>query len=363
MPKSVPVFFLIITVVILIFVGQKLIPSKFFNTPSSTLTPTPYSSGYATVTPTPYSGPRPDTIITSGPASGEVISGEAVAVFHYIAVWSGDMKDISFETKVGGIDNDWQGSSNTYRVFNLLSGDHAYTFQVRAKTNSGIYDLTPAERTFRAVVSTSMGKVKITSVSPGYFPSQIMEITLRNDGDPIKISGWSLNSTTNKFVIPKGVGFYDSSVLVQPSDIILKTGDYLHVFGATSPMDMNFRLNKCFGYLNALYNFVPSLSNQCPYPDRTDLLNTSLACQNYILGLSSCQIPDAGQLNNIGDSACRSFSDGNLNYSGCFRGYHFDPDFLKNEWYVYSGSNFVKDKDESVELKDADGLLVDHYEY
>lgn len=369
MPKSVPIFFLIVCVVVLIFVGNKMISKQFSlggpednstNSDSSVSTSTPVP------TPTPYAGSYPETSIISGPSDGDIIKDEAVAVFHFSGIWDGDQSDISFETKISEIDSDWRSTSVTSRSVELLSGDHTYTFQVRAKTKSGIYDQTPAQRTFRAVISSEMGKVKIISISPGKYPSQIMKITVRNDAEnSVDVTGWTLESTSGKISIPQAIGLYDPSLLNQSqlSDIILNKGDYLYIFGQASPMDLNFKLNKCFGYLNATYDFNPDLPNQCPFPDKSEMSGTTLACQNYLSGLSSCQAPSSQELNNLGDSACSSFSDSRLNYRGCINRYKYDPDFYKDEWYVYVGTNFVKEKNERVVLRDAAGLLVDYMEY
>lgn len=368
MPKSVPIFFLIVCVIVLIFVGQKMISKQFVlnglnnDIPivSDSFSPTP------TPTPTPYTGSRPETSIISGPAEGEVIKDEAVAVFHFIGTWDGDQSNISFETKISEIDSDWQSTSVSSRSIELLSGDHTYTFQVRAKTSDGIYDLTPAQRTFRAVISSAMGKVKIISVSPGKYPNQIMKITIRNDADAsVDVTGWTIESTSGKISIPQATELYDPTILAtaNSADITLKKSDYLYVFGESSPMDLNFKLNKCFGYLNSTYNFNPDLPNQCPTPDRSEMTGTSLACQNYILRLSSCEIPNAQELNDLNDSTCSSFANSRLTYNGCISRYRYDADFYKNEWYIYVGTNFVKEKEESVILRDGNGLLVDSMIY
>ena len=352
----------------MVFVGQKM-PSKFFagnkgEELAAGNTSTPVSSPSLTPSPTPYSGSRPETVILSGPEEGEFVKDEATVVFHFAAIWPGDMKDISFETKVSGIDNDWQGTSVTSRSFILLAGDHTYKFQVRAKTKDGIYDLTPAERNFRSRVSEYIGKVKIISAYPGRFPNQIMKITIRNDAGSLKITNWTIESTKGKFNIPAGIGLYDPSIINQTSDIVLNSGDYLFIFGQTSPMDMNFRLNRCFGYLNNLYNFEPDLPRNCPYPERSELNNLSLSCQNYILNLSACEIPKSEDLNNlVGEADCRSFAESRFNYSGCLKRYRYSTDFFEREWYTYSTTDFLSLDHDNLILRDKEGLFVDSYNY
>src|SRR5574343_382611 len=98
--STVPFVFFIISIIIVLFVLGQVFPEKigqFFKLPGfnfskneiisspniNTNTPTP--------TATPYSGVRPDTVIVSGPAEGEFVKDSAVVIFHYVAIWNGDM--------------------------------------------------------------------------------------------------------------------------------------------------------------------------------------------------------------------------------------------------------------------------------
>ena len=127
---------------------------------------------------------------------------------------------------------------------------------------------------------------------------------------------------------------------------------------------INFKINKCFGYLNTIYNFEPDLPNLCPRPEKSEITSASIACQNYLLGLSTCQIPNPDELNKYAeDTACKNFANSRLNYTGCFNRYRYDTDFLGREWYTYSGVNIMKEKDDALTLRDAQGLYIDEYTY
>lgn len=371
--NKVSIIFAVISLIIVFFILGQVFPEKigqYFKLPSfdfnknevisspeiGTNTPSPSA--------TPYTGVRPDTIIISGPVNGEFVKDSAVAIFHYVAIWGGDMNGMTFETKLSGVDDDWQATNMNARSIILPAGDKNYTFQVRAKTKDGIVDLTAAERNFRAVVSEHIGKVKIISATPGRYPNQFMKITLRNDGVPIDTTRWTLTAGAGKFVIPQGKEVYNSSSVDQPRNIVLGSGDYLFVFGQNSPMDMNFRINKCFGYLNSVYKFNPVLSNYCPRPEKSEMTDVSIACQNYLVGLSTCEVPNPDDLNKYAeDTACRTFATSRLNYTGCFNRYRYDSDFLGREWYTYGGVNIMKEKDDVLVLRDAEGLYIDEYTY
>lgn len=371
--SKVPIVFFIISIIIVFFILVQVFPGKigqYFKLPSfdSNKNEVIASPEIGTNTPspsaTPYIGLRPDSAIISGPANGEFAKDSDVAIFHYVAIWNGDMSGMAFETKLSGVDGDWQATTMNTRSIILPAGDKNYTFQVRAKTKDGIVDLTPAEISFKAVVSEYVGKVKIISAIPWQYSNQITKITLRNDGIPINMTGWTLEAGNGKFVVPQGKEVYNSSNVDQMRNIVLGSGDYLFVFGQISPVDVNFRINKCFGYLNTTYRFTPSLSNSCPSLERSEMIGISVACQNYLLGLSSCEVPNLDELNKYAeDSACRIFAISRLNYTGCLNRYRYDTDFLGREWYVYSSINIMKAKDDVLILRDAGGLYIDEYMY
>lgn len=329
--------------------------------PTNQVTPALTVSG----TPNPYVGIRPETVIVSGPQSGAVIDNDRTVTFYYAAIWPGDLTNISFETKISGIDSDWQSSYANSRTISLVSGDKNYVFQVRTKTSDGVYDLTPAERSFQAKISPYLDKVKIGSASPGQYPYSIMKITVANYVTPINLTGWTLTSNTVKYSIPTGANLYNPSSY-QADNITLKNGDYLMVLGQPSPINANYHLNKCFGYLNSSPSPTPSPNfyNNCPQPDQSEIANLNISCQGFISRLVSCQIPKTSDYEDYNiDSACLDFINSRLNYNGCAQRYRYDSDFFSREWYVYSGNNFLLADHDKLIFRDSAGLLVDVYSY
>lgn len=366
MSKATPIFFLIVAIGLLIFVSQKMPSSPFLNNGSS---PHPTSQQTSVATPTatfnPYAGIRPETVIVSGPQPGAIIDSDRAVTFYYAAIWPGDLTTISLETKVNGIDSDWQPSSNNSRTISLASGDKNYVFQVRAKTSDGVYDLTPAERSFRAKISPYLDKVKISSASPGQYPYSTMRITLTNYITSINLTGWSLTSKTVKYSIPTGATLYNPSSY-QADNIVLKNGEQLVVLGQASPINVNYRFNKCLGYLNSSPSPTPTPNfySNCPRPDQSEIANLNASCQDFISRLVSCQIPKTSDYEDYNiDSACLNFINSRLNYNGCAQRYRYDSDFFSREWYVYSGNNFLLADHDKLILRDSAGLLVDVYSY
>lgn len=320
----------------------------------------------ATYTGTPYSGVRPETVVLSGPQNGSVIDDNIEATFYFAAIWSGDLNNISFETKVSGVDTDWQITYGNSRTIRLLSGDKNYLFQVRAKTSDGIYDLTPAQRSFQAKISSYLDKVQIVSAAPGQYPYSIMRIGLSNSGSAVDLSGWTLQSYTVKYSIPTGANLYDPASSGASADIVFKSGDYLTIIGQLGPINNNYRLNKCFGYLNYSPSPTPSpnFDNNCPTPNSSEISNLSISCQNYIRGLWQCEIPATSDFTDYNlDSQCQNFIINRLNYFGCVSYYRYDSDFSSRNWYVYSGNNFLLPDHDKLILRDSQGFLVDVYSY
>lgn len=364
MSKATPIFFLIIAIGLLIFISQKMPSSPLFSNkgsvPSRT-TPVPTAVGTAN----PYSGIRPETVIVSGPQPGAVIDNDRKVTFYYATIWPGDVTNISFETRVSGLDSDWQTSYSNSRTINFGSGDKNYIFQVRAKTSDGIYDLTPAERAFRVKISSYLDKVKISSVSPGQYPYSIMRITLTNQITAINLTGWTLTSNTVKYSIPTAANIYNPSSS-QADSVNLKNGDSLIVLGQPSPINANYHFNKCLGYLNSSPSPTPSPNfyNNCPRPDQSEITNLNISCQDFISRLANCQIPKTLDYEDYNiDSACLNFMNNRLNYNGCVQRYRYDSDFFSREWYVYSGNNFLLPDHDKLILRDNAGLLVDVYSY
>lgn len=313
-----------------------------------------------------YSGPRPETVISFGPEEGSKLTKEPEVVFRFKSIWSGNQDQIGFETKITGIDEEWVNSNSGEREIKLLAGNHSYSFQVRARTGDGIVDLSPAVRNFIGLLSLHLDKVQITSASSGSFGGSAMRVSLNNNSEEnINITGWQIKGLYGVFSISQAVSAYNQfGGVSQNQDLVLEKNGLVDIFGDRSPLGINFRLNKCFGYLSKLYNFYYGLSSNCPQLQSSELSGFTPACYDYLFSLGSCEVPDANRLNSFaGDTACRSFANSRLNYNGCFNAHYQDEDFFSNEWHLFSGKNFIGERHDTLELFDKVGLFVGRYSY
>ena len=327
------------------------------------------SSGAATATIYPKrSAGLINTYITAGPKEGEIIEETSLVTFEFEAEISSKETAgwVSFETKIEGFDDDWKKTSDKRRVVNFPLDAKEYTFLVRAKTSNSI-DSTPAKRTFTISVSPYSGKIKISRVG---IPSSSYHsvITLKaylNEEEEINITGWHIKGRRGSSFIPQGIKKYFPGF---PSeDILIKKGDRISISGDSSPLgrNKNFRLNKCLGYLAKSDRSSLSIPISCPRPRKEDISHLRACCQEFILRIRGCEVPDYSKNFKISqDSECTSYLKKNFNYQGCFINYSRDEDFLRNNWYIYLNTDIVtSDYCDTIYLRDQKGLLVDAYSY
>lgn len=215
-------------------------------------------------------------------------------------------------------------------------------------------------------ISSHYEKVKISRVqAKSYYRPSLVTLTIRPKyGDKINITGWKIKTRQGEFIIPKGVEEYQSHI--SPRNIIVK--DYLVVYliGDKNPLrrEDNFRLNKCFGYIKSYQNIYPSFNTNCPRQKLEDVSHLGPYCQEFILGLSSCEIPNySNNLRIATDSQCVAYINDNFNYSQCFDKYSKDEDFLLDYWPVFTKTDIVQELHDTVYLYDQNNLLVDKYIY
>jgi len=206
-------------------------------------------------------------------------------------------------------------------------------------------------------------KIKISGVTKKntYHPSVIrLRVSTK---EKINITGFTIKTRHGEFKIPQGIEKYQSD---KPEKDITTQG-YLTIYliGDISPLNTSaFRINSCLGYLKESNQFYPSFSSYCPKPELEDIYNLHPYCQDYILDLKRCQIPDySSNLKIATNSFCTSYIAENLNYSGCYRNYQKEDDFLKNYWYIYTKSDLVEPLHDIIYLYDQNGFLVDDYTY
>ncbi len=222
----------------------------------------------------------------------------------------------------------------------------------------------------RAQLSPYFQKIRISSAyfsSFSGYPSQIQLYSSLSKNENVDITGWKVKGNIGKeIIIPQAVNLYDLSGSLYNSDIILSSSGYVSIYGNSSVINRNLRLNKCIGYLENDYDFIPQLPRNCPQISRSSVQYLSGQCQSYILSLGSCQVPDISFYNSLpgndAGNACRLFL-GNINYYSCIKEHRNDSDFYLNDWRVWAGKNILDSQHDTIKLFDNNGLLVDQYIY
>jgi len=310
-----------------------------------------------------------DTYITSGPENGEIIEDTNKVVFEFEAKILSDQVQgkTYFETKLIGFDSDWKKTSSKKRTITIALEPKEYTFLVRARTKNAI-DYTPAQTTFKINVSPYFGKVKISKVltETSSRPSLItLRISLKGE---VSITGWQIRGKAGSFVIPQGIEKYHPGYNPVPKEsIFVKQGDRIYLSGSLNPLGRgrNFRPNKCFGYLTEYRDFPISFSTNCPKPTREEISHLNPCCQEFIIKIRRCKIPDYSNNLKISlDSECVSYLSENFNYTSCFMDHSRDENFLDESWHIYMNSNILASNDcDTLYLRDQNGLIVDTYSY
>lgn len=223
----------------------------------------------------------------------------------------GNAANLRFETFLSGYDKDWQSSWSSYkRKIDLLPGTKTYTFYVRAKTQDGFYDTTPAFCKFTTKLSLYYQQVEIYSVRNWGTDLNKEQIIVRAGklSEDINITGWTITTKKDQLTIPRAVKIiHPDSIFNVPRDLILESNERITIYGGKSPIEVSaYRLNKCERYFGK-----------------------------------------------------------STEYKDCFYANNQYSDFLRNEWQIYLNrtSEFLADKNEEVILKDKNGLVVDKYSY
>lgn len=220
----------------------------------------------------------------------------------------------------------------------------------------------PAERAGAVIISgVNVGKKGA--------PSRVTIRAQLGEGESVNVTGWRVQSNKRWFPIPQAVRTYDIVRTNTEGDIVLEKGNTLTLYiGIGSPVGVNFRLNKCTGYLNDRADFPFTLPRDCPLPAADSYQNLSGTCQNYIRSLSRCESPDPEVMNAFpGDAgnACREFVNNFFGVNYCYSSLSGKADFLRNEWYAWIDefSEVFDPSHDWVRLVNADGKTIDDYTY
>lgn len=184
---------------------------------------------------------------------------------------------------------------------------------------------------------------------------------VNRDNRPVKVTGWLIKGNIGSYIIGKGVEVYEPSSTSEAGEIFLSPGATLHIYSYPGPLNQNFQVNKCLGYLQNSNQFDPPLLNLCPRFAKEAIAHLSGACQRYLRSLPRCTLPEPN-LPLWQDLKCAAALN-QLNYSNCFANHRLDPDFLTGEWRSYGSGQVLDLLHDQVYLLNQEGVVVDSYTY
>ncbi|MCH7604453.1 hypothetical protein IID24_00425 [Patescibacteria group bacterium] len=320
-----------------------------------------------------------DTTITEGPSEGARLVETTTVTFEFAGTITPDDtgESITFNTKITGFDDDWVSTSGMQRKVTLPAGVQEYTFFVRARVG-GTIDPTPAFRTFSTNTSPYFDKItisRITSPTSSRSSTITLGIHLAED-EKVNVTNWQFQTTIDKYKIPKGVTLFTNDVRTTiKEDILLERGHSITIMTRQNPLanNVNFRTNKCFGFLEEELNISLPGKNSCPVDliiSSENLSFYSPACQDFVNKhvKRGCTFPDFSQnLGVLADFSCVSLLqslEDKFTYDSCYQQYSQDENFIRNTWYVYNeGNEFLRRGHDRIILFDENGLFIDKYIY
>lgn len=306
---------------------------------------------------------RPLTIIQQTP---EKVVEDPEVVFRFTGVTlRQDKRALTFETYLEGVDSGWR-SGGVERRISLPKKGGTYRLFARAKDFEGNVDKTPKSYTFELKLSPYFDEVSISG-SPRSANIAQEQITLQNRGtQSITLAGWTLESKERHTSYALPVDAYeipDQPYYQYTAPLQLTKKTKIVVYTGASPLGVNFRLNKCIGYLSVYHTFTPPLPTLCPKPTKIEVQNYSAYCQKTVSSLAACKEPNLSDP--LLDQECRDFLKERFGYSKCVERNNTYYDFLMDEVRVYLNrpSDIWINGSDTVLLRDNNGLLVAKYKY
>lgn len=288
-------------------------------------------------------------------------------------------------------ENGWGWAPGT----TITSSSYTPTFVSRGGTYTG------GSATYNQ--SSGSGEIAIGTGNAAYSYQPYEEyITLQNNSrGSINITGWQLKNGKDerpynvggslqrfsadvalipqaaKILSPSGASILQDVILERDEQAIVTTGN----FGNRYPYQItSFKENMCTGYLEDLpdYAFNPSLSRNCPRPEREPgFQNLDVQCRRFVENLSPCETPTYGGKDSRGEncpdciegqllhSSCAAFVKEHFSYKGCLAYHSGDQNFYGKTWRIFLGRGWEMwaDEYESIELFDRFGRLINFQNY
>ncbi len=248
-------------------------------------------------------------------------------------------------------------------MFNPFAGEVKDTAENKSgQSSSEIPDDQIPSGFKRSDLSPYFGKGKIDFDKT----NSIMSISFKFEKNT-DVTGWRIKTNKGETVLPLVMAGYDVVGSSNLNSLIISREGMVRIYPGMSATGRNFRLNKCAGFLNDSYSFVPAIpEDNCPEIDRGAYAGLSGECQNYILSLGRCRLPARDFINSLSADAqgitCRRFLE-DINYLSCANDHFRDNDFYRNEWWIWNNQNIFDPEHDWIRLFDRNELLVDSYIY
>lgn len=192
------------------------------------------------------------------------------------------------------------------------------------------------------------------------------------NGAPISISGWSLQSIVQhtRAYIPQGARVLTAHRVPNIAAMQLDPGNRAIISSGHSPVGVSFKENLCTGYLGQFQTFVPSLEERCPTPEKEVSSEPATArtndpyCVSFANSIPQCHFYVGEPPQNV-TPPCFSFVRNELTFAGCTARHSWRPSYLGDTWRIFLGEEhelWSGDHD-SIRLLDASGRTVDVWTY